>query len=733
MLNKKRSKAGAFVIVFILLFVTMFSVNIPVANAATFNVTSYGATPNDGNDDTSGIQAAINAANSGDTVYFPNGTYRVSSAINAKSNVKLEGQSQAGVVLQFTGGSLTDSIINISGKTYVEITKLTLDGNDTNKLKNCIFGYNSNHLLIHFVTIKDVYYPDYFGPFGILFTGDNPSSANGVVDSEISDCTITNIGVDADYGCAMRFGWGSSRNSVLRNTISETGRGGVFAGNGSTDLIVKDNSITGSGRKTCGLSIEVHTDCDRAIIENNSVDHWISVSFADYCAVRRNTVSDSSGVYALCGIEAIGSNCIYTNNYVDGGQQLGLSLSNAAFEYSYFGYNSFSDNIQWGVQIQGPETGTTRCLYFYKTDFLYTDKDNPLAYYPDSDGHGIRLLKNVDYVTFDTCKSEYNDSLGVETGSSAAYPVDHLYFVNSSISYNLGNAFSSYSEPYNNFQLQSCTVTGNASNNTPTQKNFTNLLPVAVISSPDKGVIGQTINFTSSSYDSDGSISHVLWDFGDGAPVSTTNASHTYAKTGRYRVTLIVWDNYGRGSRVEKFVDIWAQSNYGGATGSISESSGTYTVNSNGLNFWGTSDDGTFFHLERSSANLTVTAKLQSIQNTNANAAVGIMLREADTANSRHYNVRVIPGGALRILYRTDTGGTSEYETGPGLSFPMEVKIQKTGNSYSAYYKSGANWVQMGTTKTISMGNNVRAGMNIQSVANPRQTAAGVLSDVTIN
>src|SRR6202142_1530038 len=60
-----------------------------------FNVTNYGANPNDLGDDTVAVQNAVNAAESsgGGVVYFPNGSYYIQN-INLGAGVVLEGQDQ---------------------------------------------------------------------------------------------------------------------------------------------------------------------------------------------------------------------------------------------------------------------------------------------------------------------------------------------------------------------------------------------------------------------------------------------------------------------------------------------------------------------------------------------------------------------------------------------------------------------------------------------------------------
>ncbi len=54
---------------------------------------------------------------------------------------------------------------------------------------------------------------------------------------------------------------------------------------------------------------------------------------------------------------------------------------------------------------------------------------------------------------------------------------------------------------------------------------------------------GQSIQFTSTASDSDGSLTNYTWDFGDGTYAYTANASHSYGQSGIYTVTLTVMDD----------------------------------------------------------------------------------------------------------------------------------------------------------------------------------------------
>jgi PKD repeat protein len=63
--------------------------------------------------------------------------------------------------------------------------------------------------------------------------------------------------------------------------------------------------------------------------------------------------------------------------------------------------------------------------------------------------------------------------------------------------------------------------------------------------SPDPGITGQDVRFSSESDDPDGTISKYAWDFDDGVTDARRNPVHPFAKPGTYHVTLSVTDAYG--------------------------------------------------------------------------------------------------------------------------------------------------------------------------------------------
>jgi parallel beta-helix repeat protein len=76
--------------------------------------------------------------------------------------------------------------------------------------------------------------------------------------------------------------------------------------------------------------------------------------------------------------------------------------------------------------------------------------------------------------------------------------------------------------------------------------SFSNLPPIANAGGPYTGFINEKINFNGAdSYDDDGHIVEYLWDFGDGTLGTGKSQKHTFSNPGNYSIKLTVTDNNG--------------------------------------------------------------------------------------------------------------------------------------------------------------------------------------------
>ncbi|WP_235949567.1 fibronectin type III domain-containing protein [Paenibacillus glycinis] len=541
--RKPRRKLGSI----LLALATMLPViPLPSAFAATVNVTAYGANGGDTTDDLQGIANAIAAASSGDTVYFPAGTYYITGTINAKSGIKLIGQSKDTTIIKYSG-TTDNNMITLSNTTGVEVAQLTLDGNNNTHVVSGIWGEPGSGHNIHHNIIKDLVKADGFAPFGVLLSGTDNST--------IADNTFTNIGVNSSWGGAIRAGWNSNGTKILRNTIANTGRGGIFANDTCNNVVVKNNTITGSGLHEHGLSIELHTNCNYSVIEDNNVDHWISAVRSNNIAVRRNTVHTTDGTVQGMGLEVMVTHGVTTDNLVDGGQQVGMQQSPGT-GYQYWGYNTIQNMVMWGMQLQGADTGETEQFqYFYKNTFKNGPIGNPAAAYPGYDGNAIRIHGNSRNLTFDSNQIVNNGRKAIEITSASG--TDRLSFINNVITGNGGPSIDQYPSAAADLEWSNNTVSGNGTNTQLVSRGFGDPKPTANFSAPLSVQLGQSITFTNSSTDN-GTIAENLWDLGEGPPVNAVSPTYTYQNAGTYRVTLVVWDNTGRASLKEQTVNVYA-------------------------------------------------------------------------------------------------------------------------------------------------------------------------------
>jgi PKD repeat protein len=87
---------------------------------------------------------------------------------------------------------------------------------------------------------------------------------------------------------------------------------------------------------------------------------------------------------------------------------------------------------------------------------------------------------------------------------------------------------------------------GRGTATTTAQVGQTNRPPQAIITGPNNGQVGETLQFSGAkSSDSDGNIIGYTWNFGDDTTANGVNVNHAYAAAGTYQVTLTVKDNGG--------------------------------------------------------------------------------------------------------------------------------------------------------------------------------------------
>ena len=177
----------------------------------------------------------------------------------------------------------------------------------------------------------------------------------------------------------------------------------------------------------------------------------------------------------------------------------------------------------------------------------------------------------------------------------------------------------------------------------------------------------------------------------------------------------------------------WSSSDVGsvGQAGSSSVGS-TFTVTGSGTDIWGNADQFHFVHTPIS-GDVSIVARVATIQHTHAWAKAGVMVRESLADDSRHALMLVTPGGTKGLAFqrRAAPGGISTTTSGGSGTAPNWVKLERSGSVLTAYRSAdGVNWTLVGSD-TITMGSTVYVGLAVSSHDNA-VLATATFDNVTV-
>ncbi|MCE7043860.1 right-handed parallel beta-helix repeat-containing protein [Dyadobacter sp. CY312] len=213
------------------------------------------------------IQAAVNDAITvnGDEILINNGTYKEN--VTLPKQLKLTGESEAGVILDGTGLPTGTAIFINNGVTNVMINKLTIQnytGSSGNTNAGIYANLSNNNLVVSYVTIKNNVNASGFyanGPVENVTIDhatvtNNGSGARGLViwNGLKKNITITNSNLSNNSCCGIELQDGSATGvTITGNTIegndSAISAVGLTSGSGTTNAnTISNNIITVKGR-----------------------------------------------------------------------------------------------------------------------------------------------------------------------------------------------------------------------------------------------------------------------------------------------------------------------------------------------------------------------------------------------------------------------------------------------------------------------------------------------------
>ncbi|MBN2592270.1 MAG: LamG domain-containing protein [Sedimentisphaerales bacterium] len=177
---------------------------------------------------------------------------------------------------------------------------------------------------------------------------------------------------------------------------------------------------------------------------------------------------------------------------------------------------------------------------------------------------------------------------------------------------------------------------------------------------------------------------------------------------------------------------------YSGAVGSFVEGPiGTYTMTGSGADIWninGVEADEFHFAYKMLTGAGSITARINSVENTNGWAKAGVMIRETLNPDSAHAFACVTPSNGVASQGRPSTGGVSFNYNQTGVAAPYWVKLERSisGLFTVSHSANGSSWqpVTGATAENIAMGSNVYIGLALTS-HDAALTCQAVFSNVT--
>ncbi len=162
---------------------------------------------------------------------------------------------------------------------------------------------------------------------------------------------------------------------------------------------------------------------------------------------------------------------------------------------------------------------------------------------------------------------------------------------------------------------------------------------------------------------------------------------------------------------------------------------GTYTMTGSGTDIWTVNNveaDEFHFAYKTLSGSGSITARVQSLDNTNNWAKAGVMIRETLDPGSAHAMMVVTPVEGVSFQRRPETGGTSVDDTTAGIAAPIWLKIERdsSGRYTASYSTDGTTWQKQGLLSAVQMGTDAYIGLAL-TAHDPELTCQAVFTNVT--
>jgi hypothetical protein len=150
-----------------------------------------------------------------------------------------------------------------------------------------------------------------------------------------------------------------------------------------------------------------------------------------------------------------------------------------------------------------------------------------------------------------------------------------------------------------------------------------------------------------------------------------------------------------------------------GVVGSANGNGTDFSITGGGADIWGTADAFRFVH-QPLSGNGEIIARVAWMQNTNAWAKAGVMVRATTAANSVNAFMAITPTNGATFQARATTGGSTTSVVSAGKTAPYWVKLVRSGSTITGWISAdGIVWTQVGAAVSIPLGATPMIGLGV--------------------
>ena len=543
--------------------------------------------------DHSTIQAAINAASSGDTIVVSSGTYYENLEIDI--DLTLTGSDKDTTIID---GSSNDHVIDVVGirdrELEFHISGFTIQ-NAGGGGKDCIAISFADSGTINGNNIK------------------SSSQGDGIQLDHCTGLTISNNVIENNENGAGVSLTLSESNNIYGNTIQSNDKGLYLYYNSNnnefySNMIYNNNygihiaqSIQSSGNYFYQNDIKNNVQS----AEDPHTNYWSKNSNGNYWSDYSGSDANGDGIgdipYTVAGD---GENQdAYPLGYFASGSQLPNAIiqsispnpSTEGQTVSFNGYGTDDGSIiayEWkvdGITVSSNEDFSSSgfSVGTHSVSFRVKDNDNQWSQPPTTDT--FTIIKSSQQNNPPTATIIYPQISETATYGEPVrfYGIGQDQDIDDILSYSWTSSIIDYISGDDSFYKSDLpvgehTITFRVTDNhgayaeasrtliISSDPNIDNNIPIAVIEGPSTGIINNSVSFDgSNSYDpdEDDSITDYSWNFGDGAKGSGETVEHTYSNTGEYLVQLTVTDNHGEQNIDVITITIKDESSNQGSTG----------------------------------------------------------------------------------------------------------------------------------------------------------------------